>query len=99
MQRYGTDKPDLRNPIELCDLTDEFNLGEVKFDAFKIESNGKNYKIIKNLVKSGIPIMGHIGYTPQFKKNFKVQGRKKKEETQILKDLNLKQVQNLKNKN
>ena len=35
MQRYGTDKPDLRNPIELCDLTDEFNSDEVKFDAFK----------------------------------------------------------------
>ena len=41
MQRYGTDKPDLRNPIELCDLTDEFNLDEVKFDAFKkVISNG-----------------------------------------------------------
>ena len=35
MQKYGTDKPDLRNPIELCDLTNEFNLDEVKFDAFK----------------------------------------------------------------
>ena len=41
MQKYGTDKPDLRNPIELCDLTDEFNLDEVKFDAFKkVISNG-----------------------------------------------------------
>ena len=41
MKKYGTDKPDLRNPIELCDLTDEFNLDEVKFDAFKkIISNG-----------------------------------------------------------
>ena len=37
-------------------------------DAVKIESNGKNFKIIKNLVRSGIPVMGHIGYTPQFKK-------------------------------
>ena len=58
----------------------------VKCDAFKIESNGKNYKIIKNLVKSGIPIMGHIGYTPQFKKNFKVQGRKKKEEKYLIQE-------------
>ena len=41
MQKYGTDKPDLRNPLELCDLTDEFNLDEVKFDAFKkVISNG-----------------------------------------------------------
>ena len=43
-------------------------------DAIKIESNKKNYKIIKNLVKNNISVMGHIGYTPQFKKKFKVQG-------------------------
>ncbi len=43
MQKYGTDKPDLRNPLELCDLTDEFNLEEVNFDAFKkvISKGGK----------------------------------------------------------
>ena len=43
IQKYGTDKPDLRNPIELCDLTDEFNLEEVNFDAFKkvISKGGK----------------------------------------------------------
>ena len=35
MFKYGTDKPDLRNPIELCDLTDEFAIDDVKFDAFK----------------------------------------------------------------
>ena len=38
-------------------------------DAVKIESNNKNYKIINSLVKKKIPVMGHIGYTPQFKKN------------------------------
>ena len=42
-----------------------------KCDAVKLESNNKNYKIIKELVKSNIPVMGHIGYTPQFKKNLK----------------------------
>ena len=35
IERYGTDKPDLRNPIELFDLTDEFNSEAVSFDAFK----------------------------------------------------------------
>jgi len=50
----------------------------VSCDAVKIESNGKNYSVVKNLVKSGIPVMGHIGYTPQFKKKFKTQGLKKK---------------------
>ena len=37
-------------------------------DAIKLESNAKNYSIIKSLVKMKIPVMGHIGYTPQFKK-------------------------------
>ena len=62
---------------------------KVKCDAFKIESNGKNHKIIKDLVKSGINIMGHIGYTPQFKKKFKVQGAKKNEEQKLLRDAKL----------
>ena len=47
---------------------------KTKCDAVKIESNKKNYEIIKNLVKEKIPVMGHIGYTPQFTKKFKVEG-------------------------
>ena len=43
-------------------------------DAVKIESNKKNYKIIKELVKNKIPVMGHIGFTPQFKTKFKIEG-------------------------
>ncbi len=35
MLKYGTDKPDLRNPLEICDLTDVFNRDDVKFDIFK----------------------------------------------------------------
>jgi 3-methyl-2-oxobutanoate hydroxymethyltransferase len=44
-------------------------------DAVKIESNNKNFKIIKEIRKAKIPVMGHIGYTPQFKGRFKVEGR------------------------
>ena len=43
-----------------------------KCDAVKLESNKKNYKIIENLIKKNIPVMGHIGFTPQFKKNLKL---------------------------
>ena len=35
MLKYGTDKPDLRIPIEICDVTNIFNSEEVKFDIFK----------------------------------------------------------------
>ena len=47
-------------------------------DAVKIESNKKNFEIIKSLVKNKIPVMGHIGFTPQFKKKFKIEGDTKK---------------------
>jgi aspartyl-tRNA synthetase len=35
MLRYGTDKPDLRNPLAIADLSDEFNEASVTFNAFK----------------------------------------------------------------
>ena len=43
-------------------------MNKTKCDAIKLESNGKNFHIIQNLVKNKIAVMGHIGYTPQFKK-------------------------------
>ncbi|HET9903516.1 MAG TPA: aspartate--tRNA ligase [Xanthobacteraceae bacterium] len=33
--RYGTDKPDLRNPLLIADLTEEFSAEGVTFNAFK----------------------------------------------------------------
>jgi aspartyl-tRNA synthetase len=35
MLKYGTDKPDLRNPLMLADVTQEFNEPSVTFNAFK----------------------------------------------------------------
>ena len=55
-------------------------------DAIKIESNFTNFKIIKELVKCNIQVMGHIGYTPQFKKKFKVEGIKQKEAKKLIKE-------------
>ena len=42
MLKYGTDKPDLRNPIEISDVTDVFKRNDVKLDIFKklIEKGG-----------------------------------------------------------
>ncbi len=35
MLKYGTDKPDLRNPIEIVDVSELFGRAEVEFKAFK----------------------------------------------------------------
>ncbi len=35
MLKYGTDKPDLRNPLEICDLSKIFSREDVKFEIFK----------------------------------------------------------------
>jgi len=42
MLKYGTDKPDLRNPIEIFDVTEIMKKDEVKLDIFKkiIEKGG-----------------------------------------------------------
>ena len=60
-----------------------------KCDAVKLESNNKNFDIIEDLVKSKIPVMGHIGYTPQYKKKFKIEGQSTSEAKKLLKEAKL----------
>tara|TARA_Y100001970_G_scaffold289738_1_gene421046 strand:- start:327 stop:1100 length:774 start_codon:yes stop_codon:yes gene_type:complete len=55
-----------------------------KCDAIKIESNGRNFKIISKLVKLGYPVMGHIGFTPQYKNKFKPEGINKIQENKLI---------------
>jgi len=57
---------------------------KTRCDAVKVECNGKNFDIIKNIISLGIPVMGHIGFTPQYYKKFKVQGTHKKECDQLM---------------
>ena len=41
MKKYGTDKPDLRNPLIIYDITSLFRRGDVKFEIFnKLVKNG-----------------------------------------------------------
>ncbi len=60
-----------------------------KCDAVKLESNNKNFDIINELVKSKIPVMGHIGYTPQFKKKFVIEGDTRQKINKLLKEARL----------
>ena len=47
IEKYGTDKPDLRNPLIISNITEIFNRDDVKFDIFKKEvSKGKVVKAI-----------------------------------------------------
>ena len=73
MMKYGTDKPDLRNPLEICDLT-EFFAG-VDFPLFKgkpvrgIVANctGKSKKFFEDSLKFAMSIgmkgLGYLTYT------------------------------------
>ena len=61
-------------------------LKSTKCDAVKLESNKKNFNIIKKLVKEKIPVMGHIGYTPQFKKKFRIEGQSSIEISKLIKE-------------
>ncbi len=53
MLKYGTDKPDLRNPLEICDLTEIFKRDDVKFEIFKklVESGSIVRAIISKKTK------------------------------------------------
>jgi len=47
MRKYGTDKPDLRNPLIIEDLTNIFSREDVKFDIFKkLVKSGSNVRAI-----------------------------------------------------
>ncbi len=47
MMRYGTDKPDLRNPLIINDLTNVFTREDVKFEIFKkLVKLGSNVRCI-----------------------------------------------------
>ena len=48
LEKYGTDKPDLRNPLQIKDITKIFIREDVKFDIFK--KLVKNGAVVKTIV-------------------------------------------------
>ena len=59
---------------------------KTRCDAVKMEYNGKNSQVLESVVKLGIPVMGHIGFTPQYFKKFKVQGSLEKDKLKLIKE-------------
>ena len=58
-------------------------------DSVKIEGADGNLELISHLVESGIPVMGHLGLTPQFYHamgGYKVQGRTEETKAKLIKD-------------
>ena len=53
IQKYGTDKPDLRNPLLIYEITNIFNRDDVKFEIFKklVKSGSKVKAIITKQTK------------------------------------------------
>ena len=77
------------NDVKAAVKNAKFVISKTKCEAVKIESNKKNYNIIQHLVKKNIPVMGHIGYTPQFKKRFKLEGESNYEKQNLLREAKL----------
>ena len=53
MLKYGTDKPDLRNPLEIKDITNIFTRDDVKFEIFK--KLVKSGSIVRQLLPKKLP--------------------------------------------
>ena len=77
------------NNTQIAEKNVKYVIRKTRCDAIKLENNSKNYKIIESLVKKKISVMGHIGYTPQFKKKFRVEGQTRAERKKLLRDARL----------
>ena len=63
-------------------------LQEAQADAVKIEGGRERIQTVQRMVENGIPVMGHIGLTPQSVKSmgYTVQGRTPPEAEKLLED-------------
>ena len=79
---YNNTSQALKNCKKVMKLT--------KCDAVKIEGGLNKIKIIKNLIKNKIPVMGHLGILPQsLKGKFKSKGKSIKEKNELIRDCKL----------
>ena len=73
MEKFGCDKPDLRNPLQLVELSDIFKNEE--FKVFSEPANDKNSRIAALIVPEGEKIgRGQIDRYTDFVKEFGAKG-------------------------
>jgi 3-methyl-2-oxobutanoate hydroxymethyltransferase len=76
-------------PVEALENAGQF-LREAGAHAVKVEGGVRSAKIVETLVRAGIPVMGHIGWTPQAKLGMggkvRVQGKSLEQARALLHD-------------
>jgi len=80
---YSTDRA-----LNLCSKL----IQESSANAIKIEGGAHNKKLIEKLILAGIPVMGHLGLTPQSYlslNGYKIQGKDELSKIKILEDAKL----------
>ena len=75
-----------RNPKEAL-RNAKYIISQTGCEAVKLEGGKKIIKIVKNLIKNNIKVMGHVGLLPQSERGkFKYKGRNQLERNKILND-------------
>jgi len=76
-------------PINSCSTLEDCLRNAKQFleaGASGVKIEGKKTDAVKDLLNSGIPVMGHVGMLPQMAEAYRVKGKKPKEAQQILQD-------------
>jgi 3-methyl-2-oxobutanoate hydroxymethyltransferase len=76
-------------PIHSCNTVDDALKNAMKFlkaEASGVKIEGNKPKVVKALVKAGIPTMGHVGMLPQTAESYRLKGKTTEEAEKILQD-------------
>lgn len=76
-------------PINSCNTVDDALKNAMKFlkaGANGVKIEGNKPKVVKALVKAGIPTMGHVGMLPQTAESYRLKGKTTEEAEKILQD-------------
>ena len=67
-------------------VVNSLKLVQAGADAVKLEGGKENAKIIRAIIDSGIPFMGHLGLLPQTAEKYTVQGKTRESAVELIND-------------